>query len=261
MSENIAAKEYLAQGGDWQQIVSEAAERGDETVVINFGPTHPSTHGVMRLVIELDGETVKDMRVGIGFLHTGIEKSVEYRTWTQGVAYATRANYVANFFNELVYCLAVEKLLGITDEVTERANALRVMITEVNRISSHLVAVGTGSMELGATSVTEVGLREREICLEFNQAVTGLRMNNAWIRPGGTATDLPDNGMDLLRDLIARMEDNLHELSEFTLQNPIFKSRMKGIARMELAQCMALGITGPTLRATGLPWDLRKTIP
>lgn len=261
MSENIAAKEYLAQGGDWQQIVSEAAERGDETVVINFGPTHPSTHGVMRLVIELDGETVKDMRVGIGFLHTGIEKSMEYRTWTQGVAYATRANYVANFFNELVYCLAVEKLLGITDEVTERANALRVMITEVNRISSHLVAVGTGSMELGATSVTEVGLREREICLEFNQAVTGLRMNNAWIRPGGTATDLPDNGMDLLRDLIARIEDNLHELSEFTLQNPIFKSRMKGIARMELAQCMALGITGPTLRATGLPWDLRKTNP
>ena len=125
MSENIAAKEYLAQGGDWQQIVSEAAERGDETVVINFGPTHPSTHGVMRLVIELDGETVKDMRVGIGFLHTGIEKSMEYRTWTQGVAYATRANYVANFFNELVYCLAVEKLLGITDEVRACQRAAR----------------------------------------------------------------------------------------------------------------------------------------
>ena len=162
MSENIAAKEYLAQGGDWQQIVSEAAERGDETVVINFGPTHPSTHGVMRLVIELDGETVKDMRVGIGFLHTGIEKSMEYRTWTQGVAYATRANYVANFFNELVYCLAVEKLLGITDEVTERANALRVMITEVNRISSHLVAVGTGSMELGCLLYTSPSPRDRQ---------------------------------------------------------------------------------------------------
>nr|WP_130866849.1 NADH-quinone oxidoreductase subunit D [Acidipropionibacterium timonense] len=254
-------QEYLTQGGDWDQIVAEAAERGDETVVINFGPSHPSTHGVMRLILELDGETVSDIKVGIGFLHTGIEKNMEYRTWTQGVTFMTRANYVANFFNELVYCLAVEKLLGITDQVTERAQALRVMITEINRISSHLIAVGTGSLELGASSVAEVGLREREICLEFNQAVTGLRMNNAWIRPGGTATDLPDNGMDLLRDLIVRMEGNLHEIGDFTLANPIFKARMKDVAYLDLAGCMALGVTGPTLRSTGLPWDLRKAQP
>lgn len=134
---------------------------------------------------------------------------MEFRTWTQGVTFMTRCNYVANFFNELVYCLAVEKLLGITDDVPERARVLRVMITELNRISSHLIAVGTGGLELGASSVAEVGLREREIILEFNQAVTGLRMNNAWIRPGGVATDLPETGLDQLRDLIKRMEKYL----------------------------------------------------
>ena len=142
MSEN---HEYLSQGGDWVQIVDEAAERGDETVVVNFGPSHPSTHGVMRLIIELDGESVTDLRVGIGFLHTGIEKNMEFRTWTQGVAFMTRCNYVANFFNELAYCLAVEKLLGVTDDIPERAKVLRVMITELNRISSHLIAVAAWS--------------------------------------------------------------------------------------------------------------------
>lgn len=258
MSEN---HEYLSQGGDWAQIVDEAAERGDETVVVNFGPSHPSTHGVMRLIIELDGESVSELRVGIGFLHTGIEKNMEFRTWTQGVTFMTRCNYVANFFNELVYCLAVEKLLGITDDVPERARVLRVMITELNRISSHLIAVGTGGLELGASSVAEVGLREREIILEFNQAVTGLRMNNAWIRPGGVATDLPETGLDQLRDLIKRMEKYLPEIGQFCNENPIFKARTQGIGYADLSTCMALGVTGPALRATGLPWDLRKTQP
>ncbi|AXE38075.1 NADH-quinone oxidoreductase subunit D [Acidipropionibacterium virtanenii] len=254
-------REYLAQGGDWDEIVSENAERGDETVVINFGPSHPSTHGVMRLIMELDGETVTKVRPGIGFLHTGIEKNMEYRTWTQGVTFMTRCNYVANFFNEAVYCLAVEKLLGITDQIPERASILRVMIMEINRISSHLVAIGTGGLELGASSVAEVGLREREICLEFNQAVTGLRMNNAWIRPGGTATDLPENGLDMLRDLIKRMEDNVPEIDQFFTANPIFRSRTKGVGYMDLAGCMALGATGPVLRSTGLPWDIRRKEP
>ncbi|MDU5842640.1 MAG: NADH-quinone oxidoreductase subunit D, partial [Cutibacterium avidum] len=258
MSEN---HEYLSQGGDWAQIVDEAAERGDETVVVNFGPSHPSTHGVMRLIIELDGESVTDLRVGIGFLHTGIEKNMEFRTWTQGVAFMTRCNYVANFFNELAYCLAVEKLLGVTDDIPERAKVLRVMITELNRISSHLIAVGTGGLELGASSVAEVGLREREIILEFNQAVTGLRMNNAWIRPGGVASDLPETGLDQLRDLIKRMEKYLPEIGLFCNENPIFKARTTGIGYADLSTCMALGVTGPALRATGLPWDLRKNQP
>ncbi|QCV94365.1 NADH-quinone oxidoreductase subunit D [Acidipropionibacterium acidipropionici] len=253
--------EYLAQGGDWEDVVADTAERGDETVVINFGPSHPSTHGVMRLIMELDGETVTSVRPGIGFLHTGIEKNMEYRTWTQGVTFMTRCNYVGNFFNEAVYCLAVEKLLGITDEIPERASILRVMIMEINRISNHLTGVGAGSLELNATSVQEVCLREREICLEFNQAVTGLRMNNAWIRPGGTATDLPENGLDLLRDLIKRMEDNLPEIDQFLTANPIFKSRTQGIGYLDLSGCMALGCTGPVLRSAGLPWDTRKKQP
>ena len=250
---------YLTQGADWDEIVHEQAQRGDETIVINFGPHHPSTHGVLRLILELDGETVISLRPGIGFLHTGIEKNMEYRTWTQGVAYITRANYVSSSFNEAVYCLGVEKLLGI--EAPERAQIMRVMIMEVTRIASHLVAVGTGALELGASSVTEVGLREREICLEFLQAVTGLRLNTAFIRPGGVVNDMPADGLDRLRELVARMEKYLPELGQFCNENPVFRARTVGVATLDLTACMALGVSGPALRATGYPWDLRKTQP
>ncbi|MEL4359457.1 MULTISPECIES: NADH-quinone oxidoreductase subunit D [unclassified Luteococcus] len=250
---------YLTQGADWDEIVSEHAERGDETIVINFGPHHPSTHGVLRLILELDGETVVSLRPGIGFLHTGIEKNMEYRTWTQGVTYITRANYVASIFNEVVYCLGVEKLLGI--KAPERADILRVMAMEVNRIGSHLIAVGTGGLELGASSVAEVALREREITLEFLQAVTGLRMNNAYVRPGGVSVDLPDDGLDRLRALVARMEKYLPELGQFCNTNPVFRARTVDVGTMDLSACMALGVSGPALRAAGYPWDLRKTQP
>ena len=135
-----ADRVYLAQGGDWAQIAAEQAERGDETIVVNMGPQHPSTHGVLRLILEMDGETVTHIRPAIGFLHTGIEKNMEFKTWTQGVAFCTRMDYVAPLFNEAVYCLAVEKLLGITDDVPERASVLRVLVMELNRIASHLVA-------------------------------------------------------------------------------------------------------------------------
>ncbi|HNV11900.1 MAG TPA: NADH-quinone oxidoreductase subunit D [Propionibacteriaceae bacterium] len=259
ISTGAAGRQYFSQGSDWDDIALEAAERGDETIVVNFGPQHPSTHGVLRLILELDGETVVSLRPAIGFLHTGIEKNMEYRTWTQGVAFATRANYVASIFNEAAYCLAVEKLLGI--EVPERANIIRVMMMEANRINSHLVAAGTGGLELGAMSVFMVAMREREVCLEFFQAVSGLRMNNAYIRPGGVAVDLPADGLDRLRDLIRRLEKNLPELAQFANENPIFKSRMEGVAHMDLATCMALGVTGPPLRSTGYPWDLRKVQP
>ncbi len=259
VEEGAADRVYLTQGDDWDSIVTEAVGRGDETIVVNFGPHHPSTHGVLRLILELDGETVTSLRPGIGFLHTGIEKNMEFRTWTQGVTFATRANYVANIFNEVAYCLAVEKLLGIT--VPERADVLRVMVMEVNRIASHLIAVGTGGLELGASSVAEVGLREREICLEFFQALTGLRMNNAYVRPGGVANDMPSDGNDRLRELITRMEKNLPEIAGFCNANPIFKARTVDIGILDLPTCMSLGVTGPSLRACGMPWDLRKTQP
>ena len=252
---------YLSNGADWDQIVQAQRESNDETIVVNVGPQHPSTHGVMRLVMELDGETVLSVRPSIGFLHTGIEKNMEYRSWTQGSAFATRCNYVAGIFNEGAYSLAVERLLGITDDMPRRASQLRVLMMEANRIASHLTGVGAGGLELGATSVQEVCLRERERVLDFTEAVTGLRMNNAYIRPGGVQNDLPDDGLDLLDELLRQLKKNLPEIGQFTLQNPIFMNRLQNVALMDLSQCMMLNASGPVLRATGYPWDLRKTQP
>ncbi len=252
---------YTAMGGDWADIASEQAERGDETLVINMGPQHPSTHGVLRLMVECDGETVRSIRPGIGFLHTGIEKNMEYRTWTQGTTFVTRMDYVAPLFNEAAYCLSVERLLGIEDQIPQRAQDIRVLMMELCRIASHLVAVGTGGMEIGALTVMTIGFREREMILDFFEAVTGLRMNHAYIRPGGVALDLPETGIAQLRDLIGWLEKHLPEYAAFCNENPIFKGRMCGIGYQDLSACFALGVTGPILRSTGYAWDLRKQQP
>lgn len=259
--EQPADRVYFSTGGDWQDIVSEQAERGDETLVVNMGPQHPSTHGVLRLILEMDGETVTSVRPGIGFLHTGIEKNMEYKTWTQGVAYCTRMDYVAPIFNEAVYCLGVEKLLGITDDIPERANVIRVLMMELNRIASHLVAMGTGGMEIGALTMMTIAFREREMILDFFEAVSGLRMNNAYIRPGGVANDLPEDGLDRLRIVIDWMHKHLPEYAKFCNANPIFIGRMKDIAKVDLTGAMMLGMSGPRLRGTGFEWDLRKSQP
>ena len=248
-------------GGDWGDIASEQAERGDETLVINMGPQHPSTHGVLRLMVECDGETVQSIRPGIGFLHTGIEKNMEYRSWTQGTTFVTRMDYVAPIFNEVAYCLSVERLLGIEDKIPQRATDIRVLMMELCRIASHLVAIGTGGMEIGALTVMTIGFREREMILDFFEAVTGLRMNHAYIRPGGVALDLPETGIAQLRDLIGWLEKHLPEYAAFCNENPIFKGRMCGIGYQDLAACFALGVTGPVLRSTGYAWDLRKQQP
>ena len=259
--EDLSGTVYTAIGGDWDEISSEQAERGDETLVINMGPQHPSTHGVLRLIVECDGETVMSVRPGIGFLHTGIEKNMEYRSFTQGVAFVTRMDYVAPLFNEAAYCLSVERLLGIEDQIPERAQQIRVMMMELCRIASHLVAIGTGGMEIGALTVMTIGFREREIILDFFEAVTGLRMNHAYFRPGGVALDLPDSGMAQLRDVIKWLEDHLGEYADFCTENPIFKLRMQNVGVQNLSACMALGVTGPPLRAAGYGWDLRKMQP
>ncbi|MFZ1412099.1 MAG: NADH-quinone oxidoreductase subunit D [Micropruina sp.] len=248
-------------GGDWADIAAEQAERGDEVLVVNMGPQHPSTHGVLRLILECDGETVLSIRPGIGFLHTGIEKNMEYRSWTQGTTFVTRMDYVAPLFNEVAYCLSVERLLGIEDDIPERAQIIRVLMMELNRISSHLVAIGTGGMEIGALTVMTIGFREREMILDFFEAVTGLRMNHAYIRPGGVAGDLPSDGISHLRDVIAWLHKHLPEYAAFCNENPIFKGRMCGIGYQDLAACLALGVTGPVLRSTGFDWDLRKKQP
>ncbi|MFD2082977.1 NADH-quinone oxidoreductase subunit D [Actinopolymorpha cephalotaxi] len=252
---------FTVTGQDWDSVVQGAAEADDERVVVNMGPQHPSTHGVLRLILELDGETVKDMRCGIGYLHTGIEKNMEYRTWTQGVTFCTRMDYLSPFYNEAAYVGAIEKLLGIEDDIPERAQVLRVLMMELNRISSHLVAIATGGMEIGALTVMTIGFREREKTLDLFELITGLRMNHAYIRPGGVSQDLPDGALDAIRDYIVWMRKHLPEYAALCNENPIFKGRLAGNGYLDLTGCMALGASGPVLRATGYPWDLRKTQP
>ena len=260
-SEATTGTVYMPMGGDWADIQQEQAERGDETLVINMGPQHPATHGVLRLILETEGETVKSVRPGIGFLHTGIEKNMEFRNWAQGSAFVTRMDYVAPIFNEMAYCLSVERLLCIEDKIPERATQIRVLMMELNRISNHLVAIGTTGNELGATSVMMAGFREREMILDFFEAVSGVRMNHAYIRPGGVAVDLPENGITDLRNLISWLKKHLPELALLIKENPIFKGRTIDVGVQDLAACMAMGVTGPLLRSAGYGWDLRKTQP
>jgi len=248
-------------GEDWDQVVAAAQEHVGERIVVNMGPQHPSTHGVLRLILEIEGETIISARCGIGYLHTGIEKNLEYRTWTQGVTFVTRMDYLSPFFNETAYCLGVEKLLGVTDDIPERASVIRVMMMELNRISSHLVALATGGMELGAMSAMFYGFREREQILSVFETITGLRMNSAYIRPGGLAVDLPDEAIPQIRDLLVLLPKRLHDLEDLLNENYIWKARTVGVGYLDLAGCMALGITGPMLRATGLPHDLRRAQP
>ena len=217
-----------------------------------MGPQHPSTHGVLRLILEIEGETVTEARCGIGYLHTGIEKNMEFRTWTQGVTFCTRMDYLSPFFNETAYCLAVERLLGIEDQIPERANVMRVLLMELNRIASHLVCIATGGMEIGALTVMTIGFREREMTLDLFELITGLRMNHAFIRPGGVAQDLPPGALDKIRDYITWMNKHLPEYAELCNANPIFKARLQDVGYLDLAGCMALGISGPLLRAAGL---------
>ena len=249
-------------GQDWNEVVAAAREAAaGERIVVNMGPQHPSTHGVLRLILEIEGETVTEARCGIGYLHTGIEKNLEYRNWTQGVTFVTRMDYLSPFFNETAYCLGVEKLLGITDDIPERASVIRVLLMELNRISSHLVALATGGMELGAMSAMFFGFRERELVLNVFEAITGLRMNHAYIRPGGLAAGLPDDGISRLRDLLKLLPKRLRDMENLLKENYIWKARTQGIGYLDLTGCMALGITGPILRSTGLPHDLRRAQP
>jgi len=252
---------FEASGGDWSQIAEEAARLGEERIVVNMGPQHPSTHGVLRLMLEIDGETVTEARAGIGYLHTGIEKNMEFRTWTQGVTFCTRMDYVAPLFQEAAYCLAVEKLLGITDDIPERASVIRVLMMELNRITSHLVCLATGGNELGATTIMTVGFTAREEILRIFELISGLRMNHAYIRPGGVAQDLPTGAVQATRDALVNVKHYMTQLEELMLANPILHLRLKGVGYLGLAGCMGLGITGPVLRSSGLPYDVRKSDP
>jgi len=251
---------YTVTGSDWDTVTG-ASPGEQERVIVNMGPQHPSTHGVLRLILELEGETVTEARCGIGYLHTGIEKSTEYRTWTQGVTFVTRMDYLSPFFNETAYCLGVERLLGITDQIPERATVIRVMLMELNRISSHLVCLATGGMELGALTAMTYGFRERELVLDIFELITGLRMNSAYVRPGGLAQDIPDSAVSEIAATVKLLRKRIPDTGALLIDNSVWMARTEGIGHLSLAGCMALGVTGPILRATGLPHDLRKSQP
>ncbi len=256
---------YTVGGQDWDEVIAAADEAGEaggqERLIVNMGPQHPSTHGVLRLVMTLDGETVTELRPVIGYLHTGIEKNMEFRSWVQGVTFCTRMDYLAPLFNETAYCLAVERMLGITEAIPERASIIRVMMMELNRISSHMVAIGTFGLELGATTVFLYGMREREKVLDLFELITGLRMNHAYIRPGGVSQDLPSGALERMREFLGVMPRQLGEIRALLDASPVYLARTRNIAHLDLTGCMALGVTGPILRAAGLPWDLRKSQP
>ena len=237
----------------------EEAVTDDERMIVNMGPQHPSTHGVLRLQIELEGEIIRRTKPIIGYLHTGMEKTAEQLTFLQGPTNVTRMDYLAPLHNELCYSLAVETLLGV--EVPPRAAVIRVLMTELNRISSHLVALATNGMDIGALSMMIYGFREREQILAFFEKTTGLRMNHNYIRPGGVAADLPPGWRADVRAILDQLPGRLVEYDDLLRNNPIWVERTQGVGVITAAECLALGVTGPTLRAAGVPWDIRKAMP
>jgi NADH-quinone oxidoreductase subunit D len=243
----------IAGGGMWPED-----ELGD-TMIINMGPQHPSTHGVLRLMMELDGEDVVRIKPVVGYLHTGMEKTGEELTYVQGCTNVTRMDYASPFGNELVYSLAVEKLLGV--EAPPRAQWIRMMMCELNRMSSHLLFQATNGMDIGAVSMMLYGWREREECLRLFEFITGLRMNHNYIRPGGVAADLPDGWEQRVLDCCDIVEEGVGDYDELLTENPIWRERTVGIGIITTEECMARSITGPILRSTGFPWDLRKAQP
>jgi len=241
-------------GGDPANDVDEG-----QRMILNMGPAHPSTHGVLRLMLELEGETVLRSKPVIGYLHTGMEKTGEGLTYLQGPTNVTRMDYAAPLFCELVYSMAVESLLGI--DVPPRATWIRMLMCELNRVSSHLLFQATNGMDLGAVSMMIFGWREREEVLRFFEMVTGLRMNHNYIRPGGVAADLPDGWeVDLVR-LLEIIPPRLDEYEVLLNKQPIFRDRLQGVGVINTAEALALSATGPILRATGYDWDLRRDEP
>jgi NADH-quinone oxidoreductase subunit D len=232
---------------------------GDDTMIVNMGPQHPSTHGVLRLMLELDGETVLRLKPVIGYLHTGMEKTGEELTYVQGATNVTRMDYLAPLSNELVYSMAVERLLDV--EVPPRAVWARMMLVELTRIASHLLFQATNGMDIGAVSMMIYGWREREETLRLLERITGLRMNHNFIRPGGIAADLHDGWREDVTQLCDLVEAGVRDYSALLEQNPIWLERLVGVGVISTEDALALGASGPILRSTGFPWDLRKAAP
>jgi len=267
LRKDVSAKEILrGSGAVLRMSESEVAalagtQSEDQTMIINMGPQHPSTHGVLRLMLELNGETVLRCKPVIGYLHTGMEKTGESLTFMQGGTNVTRMDYASPLNNELVFALTTEKLLGIDQDIPERAVWIRMLLSELNRISSHLLFMATNGMDIGAVSMMLYGFREREEVLRFFQKVTGLRMNHNFIRPGGVAADLPAGWRDEVLSLLDALPARLAEYEVLMTGQPIWRERLQGVGVITRDEAIALSATGPILRSTGLSWDLRRDMP
>ncbi|MDA2968442.1 MAG: NADH dehydrogenase (quinone) subunit D [Actinomycetota bacterium] len=267
LRKDVSAKEILrGSGAVLRMSESEVAalagtQSEDQTMIINMGPQHPSTHGVLRLMLELNGETVLRCKPVIGYLHTGMEKTGESLTFMQGGTNVTRMDYASPLNNELVFAMTTEKLLGIDQDIPERAVWIRMLLSELNRISSHLLFMATNGMDIGAVSMMLYGFREREEVLRFFQKVTGLRMNHNFIRPGGVAADLPAGWRDEVLNLLDALPARLAEYEILMTGQPIWRERLQGVGVITRDEAIALSATGPILRSTGLSWDLRRDMP
>ena len=243
---------------DGERLEAEAGT-SDTSMIMNMGPQHPSTHGVLRLMLEMEGETVMRSKPVIGYLHTGMEKTAETLTYLQGPTNVTRMDYASPLFSELAFSMATEALLGL--ELPPRATWIRMLMCELNRISSHLLFQATNGMDIGAVSMMIYGWREREEALRLLETITGLRMNHNYIRPGGVAADLPDGWRDEVLTLIDKLPARLNEFDTLLTGQPIYRERLQGVGVINTAECLALGVTGPILRSTGYAWDLRRDMP
>ncbi len=259
LRQEVGAVLRLPEGGFVNPGDIDIERRDDQTMIINMGPQHPSTHGVLRLMLELDGETVLRTKPIIGYLHTGMEKQGEELTYVQGATNVTRMDYLSPLHNELVFSLATEALLDV--EIPPRAVWIRMLMAELNRVSSHLMWMATNGMDLGSTSMMIYGFREREMVLAFFEKTTGLRMNHNFIRPGGVAADLPDGWQDDMEVLCDTVLARSYEYDELLTGQPIFRERTEAVGNISAEEALALSVTGPILRSTGVPWDLRRTMP
>ncbi|SNS84983.1 NADH dehydrogenase subunit D [Granulicella rosea] len=256
-------KDQITPGID--DVVADALKHGnanggkDHTMVLNMGPQHPSTHGVLRLVIEIDGETVVALAPDIGYLHTGIEKTCEAKFFQQVVPLTDRIDYLSPMTNNLCYCLAVEKLLGL--EIPERAQYMRVLLNELTRISSHLVWLGTHAMDIGALTVFLYCWREREDISRIYENVSGQRMMSSYFRIGGLSLEPPLDFFKQVQDFLNKMPAAIDQYENLLTGNPIWMSRLKGVGYLSAEDAIALGVTGPPLRASGVDWDLRRDMP
>src|SRR5207344_315932 len=227
-----------------------------ETMTVNMGPQHPSTHGVLRLVLELDGETVLSASPTIGYLHTGIEKTAEQKKWQQAIPLVERMDYLSAQSNSMAFCLSVETLLGL--ELPERVRNIRVLLAELQRINSHLVWLGTHGMEVGAVSVMLYCFRERELLLNINEMIAGFRLFPSYMRVGGLREDLPRGFHEAVRSFLDRFVPKLGEYEDLLTKNEIYIQRTKGVGRISAEQALAFSLVGPIARAAGVNYDVRK---